>query len=177
MARLSTINLKAWIDEHRHLLKPPVGNTVIWKDTGFQVMIVGGPNRRNDYHIDPGEELFYQIEGDMILGVMEDGQPRDIPIREGEMLLLPPFVPHSPQRSANTVGMVVERVRTPDEKDIFRWYCGGCHAVLHDAALHVTDLSTQIKPVLENFYADETLRTCGRCGAVLPPPPPVRGGA
>lgn len=177
MARLSTINLKGWIDEHRHLLKPPVGNALVWKDTEFQVMIVGGPNRRNDYHIDPGEELFYQVEGDMVLGVMEDGKPRDIPIREGEMLLLPPLVPHAPQRLANTVGMVVERVRTPEEKDIFRWYCDGCHAILHDAALHVTDLSTQIKPVLENFYADEKLRTCGKCGAVLQPPPPVRDGA
>jgi 3-hydroxyanthranilate 3,4-dioxygenase len=176
MARLSTINLRAWIDEHRHLLKPPVGNTVIWKDAEFQVMIVGGPNRRNDYHIDPGEELFYQIEGEMVLGVMEDGIPRDIPIREGEMLLLPPLVPHSPQRKASTVGMVVERVRRPDETDIFRWYCGKCHGVLHDAALHVTDLAAQIKPVLENFYADERLRTCRACGDVLHPPPPVRAG-
>jgi len=170
MSRLSTINLKGWIDEHRDLLKPPVGNALVWKDTEFQVMIVGGPNRRNDFHIDPGEELFYQVEGDMVLRVVEDGRQRDVPIREGEMLLLPPLVPHSPQRFENTVGMVVERVRTAEEKDIFRWYCDGCNAVLHDAALHVTDLGTQIKPVLLNFYGDEKLRTCRKCGKTMPPP-------
>ena len=175
MARLSTINLKGWIEEHRDLLKPPVGNALVWKDTEFQVMIVGGPNRRNDYHIDPGEEFFYQIEGDMVLGIIEDGKPRDIPIREGEMLLLPPLVPHSPQRMANTVGMVVERIRTAKEKDIFRWYCNNCSAIVHDASLHVTDLGTQIKPILEQFYADESLRTCKKCGAVLSPPGPVAG--
>lgn len=166
MARLAAFNLKSWIDEHRHLLKPPVGNVLVFKDTNFQVMIVGGPNRRNDYHIDAGEELFFQIEGDIVLKVIEDGKPRDIPIREGDMLLLPPFVPHSPQRPAGTVGMVVERQRLPEEEDRFRWYCEGCGEILHEAALHVTDLATQLKPVLEGFRNNESLRTCGRCGKV-----------
>jgi 3-hydroxyanthranilate 3,4-dioxygenase len=171
MARLSAFNLKTWIDEHRHLLKPPVGNAVIWKDSEFQVMIVGGPNRRNDFHIDPGEELFYQIEGDIILRIVEDGTPRDVPIREGEILLLPAGVPHSPQRRAKTVGMVVERARRPEEKDAFRWYCEGCGAVLHEATLHVSDLATQLKPILENFAGNQKLRTCARCRSVLQPPP------
>ncbi|MCZ6695817.1 MAG: 3-hydroxyanthranilate 3,4-dioxygenase [Acidobacteria bacterium] len=176
MSRLSSINLKGWIDEHRHLLKPPVGNALVWKDTEFQIMIVGGPNRRNDYHIDPGEEFFHQIEGDMVLRVIEEGVPRDITIREGEMLLLPPLVPHSPQRVADTIGMVVERVRAPEEKDTFRWYCEKCNAILHDVALHVTDLGTQIKPVLETFYADEKLRTCRQCGTTMLPPAAARAG-
>src|SRR5439155_18036645 len=111
MALPSPFNLKAWIDENRSLLKPPVGNKMVWKDSEIQVMIVGGPNRRKDYHVDPGEEFFYQIEGDMTLRIMDEGKPRDIPIREGEIFLLPPRVPHSPQRGANTVGMVIERQR------------------------------------------------------------------
>jgi len=168
MARLAAFNLKTWIDEHRHLLKPPVGNVLVFKDSSFQVMIVGGPNRRNDYHIDAGEELFFQIEGDIVLKVIEDGKPRDIPIREGDMLLLPPFVPHSPQRPAGTIGMVVERQRLPEEEDRFRWYCEGCGTVLHEAALHVTDLGTQLRPVLEGFRNDESLRTCRKCGKVSP---------
>ncbi|MBI1950505.1 MAG: 3-hydroxyanthranilate 3,4-dioxygenase [Acidobacteria bacterium] len=168
MARLAAFNLKSWIDEHRHLLKPPVGNVLVFKDSNFQVMIVGGPNRRNDFHIDAGEELFYQIEGDIVLKVIEDGKPRDIPIREGDMLLLPPFVPHSPQRPAGTVGMVVERQRLPEEEDRFRWYCEGCGTVLHEAALHVTDLGTQLKPILEGFRNNESLRTCRKCGKVSP---------
>jgi 3-hydroxyanthranilate 3,4-dioxygenase len=111
------LHLKTWIDENRHLLKPPVGNKLVWKDTEFNVMIVGGPNTRKDYHVDPGEEFFYQVEGDMVLKVIEDGKPRDIAIREGEMFLLPAGVPHSPQRFPNTVGMVVERARRPEERD------------------------------------------------------------
>src|SRR5579883_861375 len=86
MSKLAAVNLKAWIDEHRHLLKPPVGNALIW-NSNFLVMVVGGPNQRTDYHVNPGEELFYQVEGDIVLKVMEDGSPRDIPIRQGELFL------------------------------------------------------------------------------------------
>ena len=168
MARLAAFNLKSWIDEHRHLLKPPVGNALVFKDTDFQVMIVGGPNRRNDFHLDPGEELFYQLEGDIVLRVMEDGGPRDIPIREGEMLLLPPNVPHSPQRGADTVGMVLERARSPHEEDRFRWYCESCRKPVHEASLYVSDLGTQLKPVLEAYRTDAALRTCRACGHVNP---------
>jgi len=173
MSKLAAFNLMGWIEEHRHLLKPPVGNAIVWEDTEFIVMIVGGPNRRNDYHIDPAEEFFYQLEGDMVLRVMEDEGPRDIPIRAGEVLLLPAHVPHSPQRVANTVGMVVERRRKDDEIDHLRWYCEGCNEVLHDAKLHVKDLGTQLKPIIESFYGDEALRTCNRCHAVLQPPAEV----
>ncbi len=163
---MTPLNLKSWIDENRHLLKPPVGNKMVWKDTEILVMLVGGPNRRTDYHIDAGEEFFYQIEGDITLRVMEEGKPRDIPIREGEILLLPPLVPHSPQRPENTIGMVIERVRKPEELDILRWYCEDCGTILHDASLQLLDLGTQLKPIIENFYGDEALRTCKKCGMV-----------
>ncbi len=174
---LRPFNLKAWIEEHRHLLKPPVGNAVVWKDADFQVMIVGGPNARNDYHIEEGEELFYQIEGDITLKVIEEGAPRAIPIREGDIFLLPPRVPHSPQRPANTVGMVVERRRRKEELDHLRWYCEQCGEIVHDATFHCEDLATQLKPIIEGFYADKARRTCKRCGAVLEPPAPPKAGA
>jgi 3-hydroxyanthranilate 3,4-dioxygenase len=103
MMPLSSHNLKAWVEENRHLLKPPVGNKMVWQDRDFLVMVVGGPNQRKDFHIEEGEEFFYQIEGDITLRVMEDGKPKDIPIREGEIFLLPAGVPHSPQRPAGTV--------------------------------------------------------------------------
>ena len=173
MSRLAAFNLKDWIEEHRHLLRPPVGNAVVWQDSEFIVMVVGGPNRRNDFHIDPGEEFFHQIVGNMTLTVMEDGRPRDIPIREGEVLLLPPLVPHSPQRPAESVGMVIERVRAAHERDHLQWYCESCHALLHDRAFHAKDLATQLTPIIEEFYADEELRRCDGCGTVTQPPAAV----
>ncbi len=168
---VSPYNLKAWVEEHRHLLKPPVGNKIVWKDTEFLVMVVGGPNRRKDFHVEEGEEFFYQIEGDITLRIMEDGKPRDIEIKEGEIFLLPARIPHSPQRPANTVGMVVERQRKIGELDHLRWYCEQCGDVLHDASFQLEDLASQLKPIIENFYADESLRTCKGCHAVMQPPP------
>jgi 3-hydroxyanthranilate 3,4-dioxygenase len=163
------LNLKKWIDEHRHLLKPPVGNAQIWKDREFMVTVVGGPNARKDFHVDPGEEFFHQLEGDIVLRVIEGGQMRDIPIREGEIFLLPPFVPHSPQRPAGTIGMVIERIRQPGEEDRFQWYCEQCNALLHDVHFHVTDLTTQLAPAFAGFYADPVLHTCRACGTVQHP--------
>ena len=164
------INLSRWIAEHRAYLKPPVCNKRIFPDAEFTVMIVGGPNSRSDYHDDPGEELFYQIEGDMLLKTMQDGAPVDIPIRAGEMFLLPPHVPHSPQRFAGTVGLVVERPRAPEERDGFLWFCERCHHPLHSEYFHLENIETQLAPVFERFYADERLRTCRNCGAVMPRP-------
>ena len=170
MAVPSVYNLKAWVDENRDQLKPPVGNKMVYRDSEFLVMIVGGPNRRKDFHIEDGEEFFYQIEGDIVVRIMEDGQPKDIPVREGEIFLLPAHVPHSPQRPENTVGMVIERTRKEGELDHLRWYCESCREVLHDAAFKLEDLGTQLKPVIENFFADESLRTCKHCGTVMQPP-------
>ncbi len=113
MKLYSPIRLQNWIEEHRHLLKPPVGNKLIWEDREFIVMAVGGPNRRTDFHVNEGEEFFYQIEGDITLQIMREGKPFNIAIGQGEIYLLPRKVPHSPQRPANTVGLVVERKRLP----------------------------------------------------------------
>jgi 3-hydroxyanthranilate 3,4-dioxygenase len=164
------LNLRNWIEANRGQLKPPVGNKLVWPDTEFNIMIVGGPNTRKDYHVDPGEEFFYQIQGDMVLKVIEDRRPRDIPIREGEIFLLPAGIPHSPQRFPDTVGMVVERRRGPQEIDHLQWYCERCGAVLYDEAFHCTDLGSQLKPIIETFHASRDLRTCKACGAVLEVP-------
>ncbi|HEY4001296.1 MAG TPA: 3-hydroxyanthranilate 3,4-dioxygenase, partial [Candidatus Xenobia bacterium] len=122
---LTAFNLHQWIEEHRELLRPPVGNALLWQDRDFIVMVIGGPNRRKDFHVDPSEEFFYQVEGDIVLKIVEDGVPRDVPIRQGEVFLLPPMVPHSPQRPAGTVGLVLERARQL-ESEAFEWYCEGC---------------------------------------------------
>jgi 3-hydroxyanthranilate 3,4-dioxygenase len=161
------INLQAWIDEHRHLLKPPVGNIAVW-NSHFLVMIVGGPNSRSDFHINPGEELFYQVEGDIVLRILEDGAQRDIPIRQGELFLLPSKVPHSPQRPANTIGLVVEQPRAFTEDHHLRWYCGACGATVHDVTFQPVDVGAQIKAALAEFRGNEKLRVCKGCGVVHP---------
>jgi 3-hydroxyanthranilate 3,4-dioxygenase len=161
------LNLSAWIKEHRDLLRPPVGNAAIHNGQ-FLVMVVGGPNRRSDYHVNPGEELFFQVEGDITLRIMEEGQPRDVPIRQGELFLLPAGVPHSPQRPAGTVGLVVEQPKAHREDHHLRWYCPKCGATIHDTAFQPADLGKQIKAMLGEFQASEALRTCKACGAVHP---------
>jgi 3-hydroxyanthranilate 3,4-dioxygenase len=167
MSMMLPFNLREWIDAHRELLKPPVCNREIYAGSEFIVMIVGGPNARKDYHYDAGPELFHQLEGDMLLKTMQDGRPVDIPIREGDIFLLPPGVPHSPQRYAGTVGLVVERQRRPEEKDGFLWFCERCQHKLYEEYLHVGDIVADLPPVLERFWSDPAKRQCGRCGAVL----------
>ena len=163
------INLAAWIDEHRHLLKPPVGNKCI-HDGDFIVMVVGGPNARTDFHYDEGPEFFYQLEGEMTLRIQEDGAVRDIPIRAGELFLLPPKVPHSPQRSAGGVGLVIERRRLPGEQDGLMWYCPVCNHLLYEEYFPLGSIETDLPPVFEHFYGNLALRTCTVCGAVHPVP-------
>ena len=170
MKSLTAFNLQRWIDDHREQLRPPVCNQQVFEENDFIVMIVGGPNARKDYHVDEGPELFYMIEGDMLLKVVVDGEQQDIPIREGEMLLLPPRVPHSPQRFADTVGLVVERARLPHELDGFMWFCEQCSNKLYEEFVYVDDIVGQLPPIFERFWESEKNRTCTQCGAVMARP-------
>jgi 3-hydroxyanthranilate 3,4-dioxygenase len=167
MPTLQAFNLRQWIDANRALLKPPVGNKRVFRDGDFIIMVVGGPNARKDYHVDPGEEFFYQLEGDMVLRTIQEGRPVDVPIRAGEVLLIPPKLPHSPQRPVNTVGLVIERVRKAGELDGFQWYCEQCGERLYEEFFELTDIERQFPPVFERFFADVARRTCRRCGTVL----------
>ena len=146
------INFKKWIEDNRDLLKPPVCNKVVYENTEFIIMVVGGPNTRKDYHVDEGEEFFYQLEGKMILRIMKDGNPEDIVINEGEIFLLPSRVPHSPQRFENTVGLVVERKRTKDELDGFQWYCDSCNTLLYENFFHLNDIVKDLPVVFDSFW-------------------------
>ncbi|SEA33098.1 3-hydroxyanthranilate 3,4-dioxygenase [Microbulbifer marinus] len=164
------INFHKWIEEHRELLKPPVCNKLVFEEQGFFVMVVGGPNTRKDYHVDEGPELFYQVEGDMLLKTIQQGKVVDIPIREGEMFLLPPRVPHSPQRFENTVGLVVERRRTEDELDGLQWYCDQCNHLLYEEFFKLRNIEKDFPPVFDRFFGSEDNRCCDACGHVMPLP-------
>jgi len=172
MAILKPFNLQKWIDDNRHLLKPPVGNKQVYiGNDDFIVMVVGGPNGRKDYHFEDGEELFYQLEGDIQVKIIHpDGTPETIDIREGEMFLLPARVPHSPQRPANTIGLVIERTRKPEEIDKLIWFCESCNNMLHEASFEMKDIVNQLPVAMNAFMGDQGLRTCAKCGAVMVPP-------
>ncbi|MGD9584958.1 MAG: 3-hydroxyanthranilate 3,4-dioxygenase [Lysobacterales bacterium] len=161
------IKLQSWIDTHRHLLKPPVGNKCI-VDGDFIVMIVGGPNHRHDFHVEQGPEFFHQLEGEMVLRIQEQGRVRDIPIRAGEMYYLAPGIPHSPQRRAGSVGLVIERRRLPQELDELRWYCPSCNQLIYQEQFALTDIENQFPAVFARFYDSPEHRLCQRCGTLHP---------
>ncbi len=164
-------NLKNWIEENRHLLKPPVNNQQIYKDNDdYIVMIVGGPNARKDFHYNEGEELFFQFEGTMTLKIIENDEIIAIEIKENELFLLPPKVPHLPQRPANTIGLVIERYRKAGEKDGCLWFCESCHHKLYEEYFELTDIVKQLPEVMNKFYSSEILRTCKHCGTVMQKP-------
>ena len=166
---LAPFNLQKWIDDNRDLLKPPVSNKNLYVEAGdFIVMVVGGPNARKDYHYNESEELFYQIEGDITVRIQENGKPKDIQIKEGDIFLLPGNIPHSPMRGANTVGLVIERVRKgTDLTDGLMWFCDNCNTKLHEYRFPLDNIERDFLSRFREFYGSEDLRTCKNCGHVM----------
>ncbi|MBL4683798.1 MAG: 3-hydroxyanthranilate 3,4-dioxygenase [Nannocystaceae bacterium] len=162
---MRAIDLAGWIERHRDQLRPPVGNARLFEDGDFIIMVVGGPNRRQDFHIDPGEELFFQLTGDMVLRVADgDGALSEVAVPQGSMFLLPAGVPHSPQRPVDSVGLVVERKRSPGERDGLRWYCERCEAPLHEVFFELLDITTQLGAAIHAWEREPAHRTCAACG-------------
>ena len=168
MKPLVPFGLWEWIAQHREAFEPPVGNKVIWEDSQFTAMIVRGPNARRDFHVDPSDELFYMLKGDMTLEFMDGGRRQLQTIREGEMLLVPALMPHSPHRPADTWGLVVEIKRRPDQTESLVWFCERCDAQLHAVTMHVGDIERDLKTAIEQFDGSLALRTCQKCGHVQP---------
>jgi len=168
MAIKKPFNLYQWIEKNRDILKPPVGNKNLYVESGdYIVMIVGGPNARKDYHYNDTEELFFQLEGDINVRIQEDGKAVDVPIKEGEMFLLPPNVPHSPMRGPNTVGLVIERKREDNHRDGLLWFCDSCNNKLHETYFHLTNIEKDFLPRFKEYYTSQSLRTCSNCGTVM----------
>jgi 3-hydroxyanthranilate 3,4-dioxygenase len=174
MNPLVSFNLWKWIEDNRRDFEPPVGNKVIWEDSQFTAMIICGPNARRDFHLDPSDEIFYMLKGNMVLEYMEDGQRREQVIREGELLLVPALTPHSPHRPAGSWGLVVEVKRQPDQTESLLWYCDVCNAQIHAVTMHVADIETELRAAIEQFDKSVELRTCRSCGHVQPERAPAR---
>jgi 3-hydroxyanthranilate 3,4-dioxygenase len=166
---ITAFNLQDWINENRHLLKPPVGNKCI-VDGDFIVMIVAGPNARTDYHFEDGPEWFYQLEGEMLLKLQIDGMVKDVPIKAGEMFYLPPNIPHSPQRMPDSIGLVIERKRLAHEQDALMWFCDKCNTKIYEQFFHLENIETQFADIFNTFYSSINSRTCANCGQLHPAP-------
>lgn len=174
MSKLAVLNLKQWIDENKHLFKPPVGNRYLYRGPNFFVMVVGGPNARNDFHVTESEEFFYQLEGDIVVRTREDSGIVDHRLREGDTLFIPPNLPHSPQRPPNTLGIVVEKVRPPDEMEHLVFYCEKCEGLVCDIEFACKDIVEHFRETMEAFWNDDARRTCKSCGTKVIKPGPVQ---
>ena len=164
--KLAAFNFAQWIEQNRSTLRPPVGNKCVFKDGTFIVMAVGGPNERTDFHVNQTDEFFYQLEGDMFLYIIEESdRPKrsKIPIRAGDVFMLPAKVPHSPQRSDGSIGLVVEKTRSPSDRDGLQWYCNRCTSKLYEEFFYLEDIETQFKAVFDRYYNSE-YTLCKNCG-------------
>lgn len=171
---LPPINLQTWIREHREALKPPVGNKYLYDGEDFFVMVIAGPNARNDFHVTNSEEFFHQLKGDIVVRVIEDGAIRDVPVREGETFFIPGGVPHSPTRPPNTLGLVVERRRPEGETEHLQFYCENCHGLVHDLEFDCKDIVDHFSRAMEEFWADPKLSTCRNCGTRVEKAKPIK---
>lgn len=162
-------NLQNWISENRSLLKPPVGNKNLYVDSGdYIVMIVAGPNQRNDYHYNETEELFYQLEGDIVIYIQENGMKKEIKLSAGDMFLLPAKIPHSPNRSPNSIGLVIERKRTGKGfTDGLLWFCSNCNHKLYETYFELHNIETDFLAHFNFFNSSDELQTCSKCGHKL----------
>ncbi|TPX40996.1 3-hydroxyanthranilate 3,4-dioxygenase [Synchytrium endobioticum] len=166
------IDLAKWISDNPDKLQPPVNNYCMW-NADLVVMVVGGPNARTDYHVNPTAEWFYQYKGDMLLKLVHAKTFTTLPIRQGEMFLLPPGTPHNPVRFANTIGIVIEQRRPQGKLDALQWYCEKCSHIVYRESFHCVSLGTQLKPVIEKWANDSTIRQCKTCGHVNPVKEPL----
>ena len=169
MAIAKPFNLNKWIDENRHLLKPPVGNKNLYVDSeDYIVMVVAGPNARKDYHYNETEELFYQLEGEITVYIQENGEKKAMKLSAGDMYLHPAKVPHSPSRTEGSIGLVIERKRLAEgAKDGLLWFCENCNHKLYDVYFELNDIENDFQKHFNNFYNSMALKTCSNCGTVM----------
>ncbi len=165
------LNLTKWIAQNRKHLTPPVANKQLFGEAEDVIVFVsGGPNTRNDYHVNPTEELFYQLKGNIAVRLrpLDGSKPYDQVIKEGELFLLPRWVPHRPQRPKGTVGLIVEFPRPDGHLDGLRWYCPKCDHLVHEAQWRLNKIDEDLKIIMNDFWdgpADR--RTCTKCGHVI----------
>lgn len=168
------LNLNAWIEENRHLFKPPVSNRYVYDGRDFFVMVIMGPNARNDFHQVDSEEFFYQLKGDIKVRIREGDRIVDHLVREGETFFIPANVIHAPVRPPETLGLVVERRRPPGETEHVIFYCPNCEALVEDIHFDCADIVQAFSQAMLDFWKDDARRTCKDCGAKVEKAEPVK---
>ena len=171
---LPPVNIMKWVKEHRAELRPPVGNKYLYDGEGFFVMVIAGPNARNDFHMTNSEEYFYQVKGDIVVRIQEDGKIRNIPVREGETFFIPGGVPHSPTRPPDTIGVVVELRRPAGETEHQQFYCEQCDRLVYDKEFDCADIVMHFAESMEEFWSTPELNKCPNCGHQNGKPKPVK---
>jgi 3-hydroxyanthranilate 3,4-dioxygenase len=171
---LPAINLMKWYEAHKHEMKPPVSNKYLYDGEDFFVMVINGPNSRNDFHVTNSEEFFFQVKGDIVVRIIEDGKIKDMIVREGETLFIPGNVPHSPTRPPNTIGMVVERRRPAGETEHLQFYCDNCEHLVYDLEFDCADIVNHFSQAMKEFWANSQLNTCKNCGKQVTKAKPIK---
>jgi 3-hydroxyanthranilate 3,4-dioxygenase len=166
MSISAPFDLMKWIEDRRETMRP---SAALWQDGDLILQVIGGPSSRSDYHVDAYEEVFYQLKGDVVIRVIEDGKRRDILLREGEIFLLPPLVPHSPQRPVGSLGLVFERSRDKGVMDAFEWFCDACDTKIFRREVPLKNIVDDLPVVFAEFNGDPKLRTCPACGKIANP--------
>jgi len=161
---LKGFNLKQWIEQNRSDWGQ---RRVIWQDSDFIAFVTRGPNRRKDYHINPGDEIFYQLEGELNLHYIEHDKHELAVVKAGELFLLPRKMPHSPRRADGSWTLVVERTREREEIDRFIWPCENCGNKLYETAIRFDDPGDAVNKATQALRSDPTLATCKQCGDIL----------
>lgn len=167
---LTAFNLEGWIEDNKSAFSGPVANKEVFPRSEFIFQIIRGPNARSDFHVDPGDEIFYQLHGTIRVDVMDNGRRKQNVLNQGDVLLVPAGVPHSPLRPAGSWGLVVERKRRPDELDGILWFCQRCDTKLYEHRFACQNIETEIRAAIDDFFASDHYRTCTSCGSVLPIP-------
>lgn len=161
---LQEFNLQKWIDENRADWGQ---RRVIWRDSDFIAFVTRGPNRRKDFHINPGDEIFYQLEGELKLHYLKENKQDIAVLHPGDIFLLPKNTPHSPRRADGSWTYVVERQRGKDEVDRFIWPCENCGHQLYETEVRFDDPGDAVAKATAALKRDPELTKCKKCGAVL----------
>jgi 3-hydroxyanthranilate 3,4-dioxygenase len=132
------------------------------------VTVVGGPNARTDYHINPTRSSSSSSKAPSRCGCSTRASRTTSRSSEGSIYLLPANVPHAPMRGPDTVGIIVERIRKGDHLDTHRWYCESLQrrAVRADAKIEL--LERDMPPIFEAYYGSADNQVCKTCGHVNP---------